>query len=204
MILFLLLFAVSFRFYLLNPAGRCSYSLPIELVGVDDEVEIYISIVALKDFCLWLDGTDNLFQVLQLLWFNFCSLVQEDDVAELHLLDNERCQVFFIDVLFHQVGTVGKFIFHAEGIYNGHDAVEAQDAVLDVLRAERWDRTDGLGDRSWLADTAGFNDDIVKALHIYNLLQLLHKVHFQGAADTAVLQRNKRIVFLTHYATFLN
>ena len=69
MILFLLLFAVSFRFYLLNPAGRCSYSLPIELVGVDDEVEIYISIVALKDFCLWLDGTDNLFQVLQLLWF---------------------------------------------------------------------------------------------------------------------------------------
>ena len=83
MILFLLLFAVSFRLYLLNPAGRCSYSLPIELVGVDDEVEIYISIVALKDFRLWLDGTDNLFQVLQLLWFNFCSLVQEDDVAEL-------------------------------------------------------------------------------------------------------------------------
>ena len=172
-------------------------------MGIDDEVEVYISIVALKDFCLRLDGADNLLQMLQLLRLYFCRLVQQDDVAELHLLDNERCQVFLIDILLHQVGTVGKFIFHAEGIYHGNDAVEAQDAVLDVLRTERWDGADGLGDRSWLADTACLNYDIVEALHVYDFLQLLHEVHLQSAADATVLQGNERIVFLTYHATFL-
>ena len=58
-------------------------------MGIDDEVEVYISVVALKDFCLRLDGADNLLQMLQLLRLYFCRLVQQDDVAELHLLDNE-------------------------------------------------------------------------------------------------------------------
>ena len=89
LILFFLLFAVSFGLNLLNPAGRGSYGLPIKLMGIDDEVEIYNSVVALKDFCLRLDGADNLLQMLQLLRLYFCRLVQQDDVAELHLLDNE-------------------------------------------------------------------------------------------------------------------
>ena len=89
LILFFFVFAVSFGLNLLNPACRGSYGLPIKLMGIDDEVEVYISVVALKDFCLRLDGADNLLQMLQLLRLYFCRLVQQDDVAELHLLDNE-------------------------------------------------------------------------------------------------------------------
>ena len=89
LILFFFVFTVSFGLNLLNPACRGSYGLLIKLMGIDDEVEVYISIVALKDFCLRLDGADNLLQMLQLLRLYFCRLVQQDDVAELHLLDNE-------------------------------------------------------------------------------------------------------------------
>ena len=89
LILFFFVFIVSFGLNLLNPACRGSYGLPIKLMGIDDEVEVYISVVALKDFCLRLDGADNLLQMLQLLRLYFCRLVQQDDVAELHLLDNE-------------------------------------------------------------------------------------------------------------------
>ena len=51
LILFFFVFTVSFGLNLLNPACRGSYGLPIKLMGIDDEVEVYISVVALKDFC---------------------------------------------------------------------------------------------------------------------------------------------------------
>jgi hypothetical protein len=34
--------------------------------------------------------------------------------------------------------------------------------------------------------------------------ELLYEIHLEGATDTAVLQGNKAIILLRHYATFLD
>ena len=173
-------------------------------MSVDNLVEIYIAVVAIEDFSLWLDGTNDLLEFLQFLRLYLGSLVEQDDVAELNLLDNQGCQVFFVDVVFHQVIAVGKLVLHAKGIHHCHDAIETQYAILDILRTEGWDGADGLCNRSWLADTARLDDDVVELLHIDYLLQLLYEVHLQRTADATVLESYERIVFLTYHAAFLN
>ena len=47
--------------------------------------------------------------------------------------------------------------------------------------------TDSLCDRCWFADAARLDDDIVEALHVNDVAQLVYKVHLQRAADAAVL-----------------
>ena len=140
--------------------------------------------------------------MLQLLRLNLSCFVQENDVAELNLLDDERSQIFLINFLLHQVAAVREFILHAQSIYYGNDAVETQNTILDVLRAEGWDRADGLGNRSRLADSGSLDDNVIETLHVYDFLELFYQVHLQCAADATVLERNERIVFLTYYATF--
>ena len=140
--------------------------------------------------------------MLQFLRFNLCSLVQKNDVAELNLLDDERSQIFLINILLHQVAAVGEFILHTQSIYYGNDAVKAQNTILDVLRTEGWDRADGLCNRSRLADSGSLDDNVIETLHVYDFLELFYQVHLQCAADATILERNERIIFLTYYATF--
>ena len=50
-------------------------------MSIDNQIEIYITIVAFEDFSLRLDGADNLLQVLQLLRLYVCGLIEKDDVT---------------------------------------------------------------------------------------------------------------------------
>ena len=59
-------------------------------MSVDNLVEIYIAVVALEDFSLWLDGTNDLLEFLQFLRLYLGSLVEQDDVAELNLLHHHH------------------------------------------------------------------------------------------------------------------
>ncbi len=203
-IIVVVLMFLSLCLNLLNPACGGGYFLKVELMGVDDEVEVYVAVVAFEYLGLGLDGTDDLLEVVELLRFHFCGLVEQDDVAEFYLLDYERGEVFLVEVVLQQVGAVGKLVFHAERIHHGDDAVEAQNAVLDILGAKCGDGADGLGDGGWLADAAGLDHDIVETLHVNDFLQLFHEVHLQRAADAAVLQAYERIVLLVHHAAFLD
>ena len=166
-------------------------------------VQFHIAIVALNDFGLGLDGTDNLLDFSQFLLRNLRSLVQQNHVAELNLLDNQILNILLIDVLAQQIVTVLELITHTKGINHRNDAVELYVAILDVLRSQRRNAANSLGDRRRFADTAGLNDDIVEAVHTGNVAQLLHQVHLQGATDATVLQSNQRIVLLTYYSTLL-
>ncbi len=157
-------------------------------MSIDNQIEIYITIVAFEDFCLRLDGADNLLQVLQLLRLYICGLIEKDDVAEFHLLDYERSEILLVEVWLHQIRTIGKLILHTKCINYSNDAVQAQDTVLDILRTQRRDRADGLCYRCRLADTACFYYNIVETLHIYDFLELFYKVHLQGTANTSILE----------------
>ena len=131
------------------------------------------------------------------------SLVEQNDIAELNLLNHKVFDIFFIDILAHQVAAALKFIFQTQSIYHGADAVEARHAVLHIFRAERRDRIDGLCYRHRLAYTTRLYHYIVEAIHRSNVAQLLHKVHLERAAYTAVLQSHQAIVLGAHHATTL-
>ena len=163
-------------------------------------VKVYIAIVTFINISFRLYGTNDMLQLVQILSLYLSSLVEQDDVAELYLLNHERSQVFLVNMVFHQVIAPGKLIFHAQSINHSHNAIKSQHTILNILRTECRDRADGLCDRCRLADATCLNDDIVESLHIDNLSELFHEVHLQRTADTSILQGHERVVFLTDYA----
>ena len=127
-----------------------------------------------------LDSPDDLPDSGKFPGLHFGCLVEQDDVAELYLPDDEILYVLLADVLAGEAVSASEFAFHAQGIDDGHDAVEAADAVFAVCLPESRDGADGLGYRFRLADAAGFYDDIVEALHLHEFIYLLHKVGLEG------------------------
>ena len=89
MMMFIFFLPITLSFDFLYPTSRSSNSIPIKLFSIDDFIQIYITIIAFKDFCLRLDSTNDLFQFLQFLWFNLSSLIQKDNITELNLLNNQ-------------------------------------------------------------------------------------------------------------------
>ena len=136
--------------------------------------------------------------------FYLGGFVQQDDVAELNLLDNQILYVVLVQILIHQAASAGELVLHSEGVHHGYDAVKQGYAVLGDFGGHGGDGADGLCDGSGLADTAGLDDDIVKALHGDDVMQLLYQVHLQGAADAAVLQGYEAVVGLVDDAAFLD
>ena len=86
-----------------NPCGAGCDLLVVKEVGVQQLVKLYVAIVAVDNLCLWLDAAYDLTNAFQLFWFHIGSLVQQDNVAELYLLDDEVLDVFLIDVLLGKV-----------------------------------------------------------------------------------------------------
>ena len=132
---------------------------------MDDLFQIDIAIVAFNNICLGLDGTDDAVHLSQLVLRYFGGFVQQDDVAELNLLDDQILNILLIDVLTQQIVTATELVTHTQGIDYRHDTVKLQIAILHVFRSEGGNVNNGLCDGSWLANTAGLDDDIVKTLH---------------------------------------
>ena len=191
-------------FYLLYPGSRGGHLVEVELASVDELLQRHVAVVALNDFGLGLQGADNLVHLRQLVLRHLRCLVEQDDVAELYLLYDQVLNVLVVDVLPEQAAATAKLVAHAQCVDHGDDAVELQHAVGGVLLSQVGNVDNGLRNRSWLADAAGLDDDIVKAAHGHDVLQLLHQVHLQRAADAAVLQCHQRIVALAHDAALLD
>ena len=85
-------------FHLLNPACRGGYTFEVEHVGIDDLIEVDVAIVGVDDFCLWLQCTYNLPDASQFIGVDFGCFVEQDDIAELYLLDDQVLYVFLFDV----------------------------------------------------------------------------------------------------------
>ena len=109
---------------LLNPGGRCGNLVEVEHIGIQYLIEFYVAIVAVDDLGLGLEGTDDLSDTSQFLWADLCGFVQQHDVAKLNLLNDEVLDIFLVNVLARQIQSAAKLIPHAEGIDDGHDAVE--------------------------------------------------------------------------------
>ena len=132
------------------------------------------------------------------------SLVEQHDVAELNLLDEEVLDVFFLNVAALEVFATGKLALHPQCVDHCDNAVEAWNAMLDVLLAHVGNGADGLRDGLGLAYSARLDDDVVKAVELHDVVQLLDKVHLESAADASVLQCHQTLVFLPHDSALLD
>ena len=174
-------------------------------MGVEDLVELHIAVVALQDLGLGLDGADDGLEMAELVLGDLRGFVEQDDVAELDLLNDECGEVVLAEVLFLQVVAQSELIAHAEGIDDGNDGVEACHAVAEhVLRQQLGIGGDGLCDGRWLADARGLDDDVVELTGVDDVVELLDEVGLERAADAAVLQGHERVVALSDDAALLN
>ena len=203
-IIIVILIFVVMLLDLLNPSGRSRYSVEVEHVGIQNLIEFHVAIVTVDDLGLWLESTDNLTNASQFFRADLSGLVQQHDVAELNLLDDEVLDILFFNVLARQVQSAAKFVPHTEGIYDGYDTVEQGIALFRHFWSHRRDAADGLGNRAWLTDAAGLDDDVVEAPKGDDVLQLLDEIHLQRAADAAVLQGHERVVLLVDDAALLD
>lgn len=122
-IIFIIIFVVVLL-DLLNPGGGSCYSVEVEHVGIQDLIKLYVAVVAVDNLGLGLKGSYDFTDAPQFLRADLGGLVQEHDVAEFNLLDDEVLNILLVDVLAGEVETAAELVSHAEGIDDGHDAVE--------------------------------------------------------------------------------
>ena len=190
-------------FNLLDPGGAGGHALKIKSIGVEYVVQVYVTVVALQYAGTGLQGANHLTYTQQLIGTYLGCLVQEHDVAELNLLDYQILQVLLAYVLLDQVVAATELVTDAQGIDHCYDAVQLGYAVLGVLGLHAGDGLDGLGNGAGLADAAGLNHDVVKTVQRDDLMQLLHKVHLEGAAYAAVLQGYQAVIIHAYHAALL-
>ena len=171
---------------------------------MQETVQVHIAIVALYDFCFRLQCSDNLPYAFQFVLVHLACLVEQDDVAELYLLNDQVLYVFLADVLVHQSFATLELILHAQGIHYGHYAVQFRYAIASDRFGHSLHGADGLGYGCWFTNATCFDNQIVEALHLYDVLYLLHEVHLQRTAYTSVLQSHQAVVLLVHDTTLLN
>ncbi len=187
------------------PGCRGGHLVEVEHAGVDDLVEIDVAVVAGNDLGCRLNGVHNLLDALELGRLDHRGLVEQHNVAELELLDHKVLDVVVGNVAAHECLAGAKLVFHAQGVDHGAYTVETRNAVERHLGPHQpRDGADGLGNGGRLADAAGLDHDIVEALEIHDVLQLLHEIHLEGAAYTAILQCHEAVVVFTHNAALLD
>ncbi len=190
--------------YFANPRSRGGSFLEVEQMGVQQICQFHIAVVAGNDAGGGLQGADYFLGMFQFFAAHLARLVQQDDVAELNLLDHKVLDVLFGNVFLQQVESAFELVAQAKCVYHSHDGVETRSAALGVAGVHLGDGADGLGDGGGLTNAACLNHDVVELVALDDVVQLLHQIHFQCAADAAVLQCHQRVVLFLHHAALLN
>ena len=205
MLVFIFIVIILHRLlYLCDPSCRSCHFVKVKQLGVDKQIQGHITVVTRDDFGLGLKGAKHQSDTFQLFRFHLRGLVEQDDITELDLLDDQILDIILLQILVYEVLSSIKFVLQSQGIHHAHDAIQAQETVLDIVGTHVGDGANGLGNRSRFADTTCLDDNVVKASKCHEVLQLLHEVHLQGTADATVLQGHQAVVLLIYDASFLD
>ena len=120
--------------YLVNPCSRCSHFVEVEAMGVEQQVEVYIAVIARYNLRLGLQCTHYVYKMGVLFGRNLRCLVEQYGVAELNLLYYEVLKIVFVEVLLLQIVAATELVLHAQSVHYGHYTVKAWHAILNVFR----------------------------------------------------------------------
>ena len=141
---FMLLFIVMvFVSILVDIAFQSSYpacsgfSLPeVKHISIKEFLDIYLGVVTLYDLGLGLNLTDNLLDFLEGFRLDLGHLVQEDDVAELNLLDDKVFDILVPEVLALKAFTASELVSQPQCIYNCDQTVKFRCSELSIYTAD--------------------------------------------------------------------
>ena len=141
MMMVVVFFLLFLAFDALNPSCGCGNLLEVEFVGVEQLVKIDVAIVACDDVGVRLKLAQYSLYAGKLFGSDLRSLVEENLVAELHLLYDEAGEVFLTDVVLCEVVASGKLVLEAQSVNDGDDGVEFGNAFsgevgIDAVRLE--------------------------------------------------------------------
>ena len=97
-------------FDFLNPSRRSSGAVEVKEVGIEQFVEVHVAVVRLDDLRLRLDSPNDGLDMRQLVGCNLCGFVEQNEIAELDLLDNQRLQIFLFRHIMCQRVTAAKLV----------------------------------------------------------------------------------------------
>ena len=197
MVMFMLVVVIIFVFRsrflheFLGPSGGVADLFEVELLSVQDILHFDLAVVRLDHLGFGLQCTHHGLHVFQVGFGQTINLIHHDRVAELNLLDEEVCDVFFFEILIEQLLSTGEFVGEASNVNNGHDVVQVAGERASVAALELGaGHANSLSDRNGFANAACFNQNVVEFAHFQQFGNLFQKVGLQTAANAAVRQRN--------------
>ena len=99
--------------------------------------------------------------MFQLLGSHFCSLVEQDDVTELDLLDHQCLEVFLFRHIVRQSIAPIELIPQTQRVHHSADTVQHRQPVLGKLRHHLRVTAERLRDRCRFANSRSLDDDVV-------------------------------------------
>ena len=160
MLMFILVVVLVLKF--LDPGCRGGYLFEIEQVCVDQVIEGNVTEIAFDDFGRGLDCLDHGMNLVGVPAADFGYFVEQDDVAELYLLDHQILDVLLVDIVAGQCIAAFELVAETEGIDYSRDAVQIDVLACLELAAHLRQCTDGLGYRFGFADAAGLDHDVIE------------------------------------------
>ena len=133
LLLFLMLQFIAAFLNLMDPGGACGNFLKVKHICIENNLQLYVTVIALQYAGAGLQGTNHLAYAQQLLGTYLGCLVEQNYVAELNLLDDQVLQVLLADILLNQVIAATELVTDTQGIDHCYNAVQLRYAVLGVL-----------------------------------------------------------------------
>ena len=202
MLIFVMIFVCAL-FISLSPASRCDSLFKIIAVCVEDIGNIYLAEACFDYSCLGLESLDHSLYSCQLLLCYLIYLVENDSCAELDLLNEKILDILFAHIFVEKSIAAAELGRHAECVNNCNDVVQTADSGLTLVNLAL-QNGNGLCDRQRLADTACFDEQVIKLACLDKVCDLIHKIDFKCAADAAVGKGNEVIVLLSNSAALLD
>ena len=194
----------TFHLHRLDPAGALDNLSVVKVVGREDLCHVHIAVGRLNDLCVGLQRFYYRQHVGFFLLGYIIDLVENDGCAVFDLLDQQVLNIFLVEIVLQKRSAGAEFIRQTVRVHNGGDAVQIGDSRQSCLWIGAVEHADGACDRTRLADTGSFDQNIIKLARLCQLDDLLHQIDLECAADAAVLQRNKILVLLCDRAALCN
>ena len=189
-----------------GPGARFGDLAKVELLRVENFLHIDLAVVRFDHLGGRLQSLHDGLHVFQILLVQAIDLVQKNRVAEFNLLDEEVCNIVFLEVFIEELLAAGEFVGEAHHIHDGDNVVQMAGEALAVTAHQLASGSaNGLGYRNRFANTASFDKNVVELAHFQKFGNLFEQIRLERAADAAVRQRNNLArVFLGDVSALFN
>ena len=165
-------------FKMTYPGGTFKNSFKIKTLCVQNILNCNITVTCLNHLYVRLKRLHHRVNFFHFVRRYKVFLVDNQRRAEFNLLDKQGLNILLIHIFFKKRITAGKFVHQTLCVNNAYNVVKP--SVTNLLNR--------LCNRHRFANSACFNQNVVKAFLCNKIFNLLDKIRLERTADTAVLK----------------